>query len=113
MAVAADASNAADASVAEQFELCVSFIGSAPPEALPTSARSQASALKLYGWFKQANAGPCTKPKPSVFDPVGRQKWQAWAGLADMPKTKAQAAYVNFVRSVSGPNRQETTRALV
>ena len=31
--------------------------------------------LRLYGYYKQATEGPCTTPKPGMFDLKGKSKW--------------------------------------
>lgn len=31
--------------------------------------------LTMYGFYKQATEGPCSKPRPGIFDRVGRAKW--------------------------------------
>lgn len=38
-------------------------------------ALSDADILKLYGFYKQATCGPCTVPKPGMFDFRGKAKW--------------------------------------
>jgi acyl-CoA-binding protein len=55
----------------KSFEEAVSYFG------------AQASAgkvpdddmLTMYGFYKQATEGPCTKHRPAFFDRVGRAKW--------------------------------------
>lgn len=56
--------------------------------------------LKLYALFKQATAGPNTKPKPGALDFVGKYKWQAWADLGQMPKEQAETEYVKKVEQL-------------
>ena len=36
----------------------------------------------------QATDGPCSTPKPGVFDFVGQAKWNAWNGLGDKSKVR-------------------------
>ncbi len=31
--------------------------------------------LTMYGFYKQATEGPCSKPRPGILDRVGRAKW--------------------------------------
>lgn len=50
--------------------------------------------LKLYGLFKQIETGPCTGSRPGIFDPIGRAKHDAWAGLGDMSKEDAMQSYI-------------------
>jgi acyl-CoA-binding protein len=53
--------------------------------------------LKLYALFKQANTGNCNVDSPSIFDPVGRAKYNAWKSLENMDKVDAMKAYVETV----------------
>jgi acyl-CoA-binding protein len=55
---------------------------------------SSATKLKLYGYFKQIETGPCTAVRPGMFDPVGRAKHDSWAALANMSKDEAMKGYV-------------------
>lgn len=65
-------------------------------------ALSNDQKLKAYGLFKQADKGPCTTDRPGLFDPVGRAKYDAWAGLGDMSKEKAMELYVQHVKETLG-----------
>ena len=42
--------------------------------------------LFFYGRYKQSTVGPCNTEKPSFFDFTGKQKWNAWKTLDNMPK---------------------------
>merc|ERR1719359_2524839 len=56
--------------------------------------------LRLYARFKQATVGPASGSRPSAFDPVGRAKYDAWAGLKDMNKDEAKAEYCDLADSL-------------
>jgi acyl-CoA-binding protein len=56
--------------------------------------------LQLYALFKQAKKGDAGGPRPGVFDPVGRAKFDAWAKLAGLPPDEARDRYVRLVRAV-------------
>eukprot|EP01063_Lacrimia_lanifica_P005094 TRINITY_DN12911_c0_g1_i1.p1 TRINITY_DN12911_c0_g1~~TRINITY_DN12911_c0_g1_i1.p1 ORF type:complete len:468 (+),score=182.74 TRINITY_DN12911_c0_g1_i1:64-1404(+) len=55
--------------------------------------------LALYGHYKQATAGDCTKPKPGLFDFEGKAKWQAWIQVKGMEQDAAMAKYVELVQA--------------
>lgn len=57
--------------------------------------------LRLYALYKQATEGPCTMPKPGVFDFVNKAKWDAWNALGSLPKETARQNYVDLVSSLS------------
>ncbi|KAI7854738.1 ankyrin repeat-containing domain protein [Circinella umbellata] len=64
--------------------------------------------LKVYGLFKQATVGDCNVSKPSLFEFVGRAKWDAWNELRGMSMEKAKQIYVETVESFKvGWSRQE------
>mmetsp|Transcript_9603 Transcript_9603/g.11527 ORF Transcript_9603/g.11527 Transcript_9603/m.11527 type:complete len:940 (+) Transcript_9603:177-2996(+) len=70
----------------------------------------------LYSYYKQATAGPCTRPAPSVFQGrLAYAKWKAWGNLFDMPQEEAMRLYIALVRKlVPGFNfTDESTRALL
>lgn len=63
---------------------------------LPPKDLDQMTKLKMYALFKQIETGPCTIPKPSMFDMVGRAKHDAWSQLGAMPKEEAMQKYVTI-----------------
>jgi diazepam-binding inhibitor (GABA receptor modulating acyl-CoA-binding protein) len=55
--------------------------------------------LTLYANYKQAKEGDCgATPRPGMFDPTGRAKWDAWAGLKGKTVEQARADYVAEVK---------------
>ncbi|KAM6898739.1 acyl-CoA-binding domain-containing protein 4 isoform 1-T2 [Lycodopsis pacificus] len=57
--------------------------------------------LRFYSLYKQAMCGPCSVPRPSFWDPVGRYKWDAWRRLGEMSSESAMAAYVDEMKKVA------------
>lgn len=56
---------------------------------------------KIYAYFKQATDGPIgDRPRPGIFDQVGRAKYDAWAALGDMTKEEAMKEYIDLVNSL-------------
>ena len=55
----------------------------------------------VYGLYKQATKGKVTSSRPSMFDPVGRAKWDAWKKLESLSCEDAKEKYVSLVRSLS------------
>jgi diazepam-binding inhibitor (GABA receptor modulating acyl-CoA-binding protein) len=57
--------------------------------------------LKLYGLFKQATLGPVgDRPRPGMFSPTERAKYDAWALLGEKEKEEAMEEYVTLVGSL-------------
>ena len=56
--------------------------------------------LYFYARFKQAKEGPNKTTKPGFFDFQGKQKWQAWSDLKDMPQDQAMAEYVEKLTGI-------------
>ncbi|XP_061411009.1 acyl-CoA-binding domain-containing protein 5-like [Lethenteron reissneri] len=82
----------------KQFDAAVKLI-----QSLPNTGSVQPSnevMLRLYGFFKQATRGPCNISRPSFWDPLGRQKWDAWNALSQMSKEEAMAEYVNEIKQI-------------
>ncbi|XP_076455514.1 uncharacterized protein LOC143290110 [Babylonia areolata] len=57
--------------------------------------------LKFYAYFKQATEGPCTAPKPGIWNLVSRRKWEAWSELGQMDRESAMLQYVEELKNVS------------
>jgi diazepam-binding inhibitor (GABA receptor modulating acyl-CoA-binding protein) len=56
--------------------------------------------LKLYGLFKQATQGDVDGKRPGFTNPVGRAKYDAWAGVAGLSGDEAEAQYIGIVNSL-------------
>lgn len=56
--------------------------------------------LQLYGLFKQATQGDAQGKRPGFTNPVGRAKYDAWAGFAGLSAENAQAQYIALVDSL-------------
>jgi diazepam-binding inhibitor (GABA receptor modulating acyl-CoA-binding protein) len=56
--------------------------------------------LKLYGLFKQATQGDVDGKRPGFTNPVGRAKYDAWAGVAGLSSDEAEAQYIGIVNSL-------------
>ncbi|OWF34767.1 enoyl-CoA delta isomerase 2, mitochondrial-like [Mizuhopecten yessoensis] len=61
-----------------------------------------ATKLQMYALFKQATIGKCNAPKPGMMDFVGKAKWDAWNGLAEMTQDQAKQKYVDIVDELAG-----------
>ena len=61
---------------------------------------SNTDKLYLYGLFKQGQEGDCNIPKPSMFDPFGRAKWQAWSRMSGKDQGECVKEYANLVVSI-------------
>jgi len=56
--------------------------------------------LQLYGLFKQATQGDVQGKRPGFTNPVGRAKYDAWAGFAGLSTEDAQSQYIALVDSL-------------
>lgn len=54
--------------------------------------------LELYSYYKQGTEGPCKTPRPKWYDVQGKQKWDTWNALADMPSDEAKERYVKLIQ---------------
>lgn len=61
-----------------------------------------ATLLRLYALYKQGSTGDASGKRPGMVDFVGRAKYDAWAGLAGMPRDDAMQAYVDLVDRLEG-----------
>ncbi|KAK7481057.1 hypothetical protein BaRGS_00027693 [Batillaria attramentaria] len=86
------------ATAQEKFDAAVKVI-----RGLPKNGSFQPShemMLKFYAYYKQATEGPCTAPKPGIWNLVNRKKWEAWAELGEMPKEQAMLLYVDELKNI-------------
>lgn len=90
-------------SIEDQFKAAVKVIRSLPKNG--TFQPSDELKLKFYAYFKQATDGPNDTRKPAFYDIVNRYKWDVWKKLGDMDKTTAMKLYVDELKKVSGPKR--------
>ncbi len=58
--------------------------------------------LELYSHYKQATLGDVSGEEPSLFDMVGRTKYQAWKDRQGMSQEEATNAYVALVNRLAG-----------
>lgn len=68
--------------------------------------------LELYGLYKQVKEGPCTGPRPGIFDLAGRAKYDAWLSVGTMTKDEAESKYIDIIRTLSkseGTSGSEST----
>ena len=81
-------------SLEEQFQ-------AAAEKARATQGVSNENKKKIYALFKQATEGPIgDRPRPGIFDPVGRAKHDAWTDLGDMSKEDAMKQYIALIASL-------------
>ncbi|KAG2207761.1 hypothetical protein INT47_011881, partial [Mucor saturninus] len=57
--------------------------------------------LELYSLFKQISEGDINIKRPSMFDVVGRAKWDAWKKLEGMPIMEARHTYVEALLRIT------------
>lgn len=82
----------------QRFDAAVHFIanyqptGGSAPVAFDDSVK-----LSFYGLYKSATEGPCRKPRPGLFDLVGRAKIDAWASNGEKSREQAMLDYVSLL----------------
>ena len=76
----------------KEFKLAVEFVMGTEGRTDPRV--TQVVQLGFYAFYKQATAGPCKDPAPSLFAPRKRLMWTAWSRLGDMKKTAAMRGYI-------------------
>ncbi|MFM8320438.1 MAG: acyl-CoA-binding protein [Chloroflexota bacterium] len=62
----------------------------------------QATLLRLYAYYKQANSGDATGKRPGFMDIAGQAKFDAWSKLKGMSKEAAMQAYIALVDQLRG-----------
>ncbi|KAI9159447.1 Acyl-CoA binding domain containing 5 [Blastocladiella emersonii ATCC 22665] len=86
-------------SAAALFARAVQTIQNLPPATGSDAglAPSNAEKLQFYSLYKQATQGdiPKTAKRPSLWDPVGRAKWDAWAARKGTSQEDAMREYVD------------------
>ena len=78
----------------EQFEAAVAASTSLP------NKPDQATLLKIYALFKQANEGDVSGKRPGFTNPVGRAKYDARSSLQGMSSEDAKQKYVDLIDSL-------------
>lgn len=58
--------------------------------------------LELYALYKQGSEGDATGRRPGIMDPVGRAKFDAWAGKKGTSNDDAMKGYVALVKKLLG-----------
>eukprot|EP00794_Sanderia_malayensis_P003199 gene3199-3673_t len=81
-----------------KFQSAVNLIRSLPKQGQFQPSYEDAS--KVYGYYKQAQLGPCNQQKPGFWDVVGRAKWNAWSELGEMSKEEAKEYYVIEIKKL-------------
>ena len=61
---------------------------------------SNTDLLELYALYKQGSLGNCEGKRPSMLDPRGRAKFDAWSKKRGMTKEQARAKYVALVEQL-------------
>jgi diazepam-binding inhibitor (GABA receptor modulating acyl-CoA-binding protein) len=56
--------------------------------------------LQLYSLYKQATIGDCNTTQPSIFDPVGKAKWNAWNSHKGTSVNSAQKKYIDVAQKL-------------
>jgi len=67
-------------------------------QTIPKSAESSSDEKKLmfYSLYKQATVGDINIPRPSLFNVIGRAKWDAWNRRKGWSKDHAKQAYIRL-----------------
>jgi acyl-CoA-binding protein len=50
--------------------------------------------------YKQATSGDVSGKRPGFTNPVGRAKYDAWAGMSGLSAEDAQSQYIELVNSL-------------
>ncbi|KIM20003.1 hypothetical protein M408DRAFT_82702 [Serendipita vermifera MAFF 305830] len=100
--------------MADKFDTAVKIV-----QELPKDGPVQPSTddkLDFYGLYKFATVGAVNVPKPGLFDPAGKAKWNAWSAVAtkqDMSTEKAKTEYVEKLIAILKANESEDSKALL
>ncbi|KAH9894391.1 ACBP-domain-containing protein [Cubamyces lactineus] len=81
-----------------QFDRAVEIVQSLPKTGpIQTGYEDK---LNMYSLYKQATVGNVQGPRPSVWDMLGRAKWDAWAKHKDLDPYEAKWLYVEALMKV-------------
>ena len=86
-----------DLNLEETFTKATNYVSS------NTDSLTSEQLLCFYGYYKQANEGPCNIPKPGFFEFKNKQKWEAWNSLKDISKEVSMQKYIDLVAQID-PN---------
>lgn len=78
----------------ESFDLAVELASSSQGSKWPLTSDQK---LTLYSCYKQVHVGDCTGDRPSMFNPVARQKYDSWKAVNGMKKEEAMTKYIQVV----------------
>ncbi|KAI0650154.1 ACBP-domain-containing protein [Trametes meyenii] len=81
-----------------QFDRAVGIVQSLPKTGPIQTAYEDK--LDMYSLYKQATVGNVQGPRPSVWDMLGRAKWDAWAKHKDLDPYEAKWLYVDALLKV-------------
>ena len=85
---------AAPASIKQQFEESAERVKTLSFEP------SNQEKLQLYSYYKQANCGDNSGPRPGMFEPKGRAKWDAWTLVKGTSSEQAMQKYIALVEAL-------------
>jgi len=81
-----------------QFDRAVEIVQSLPKTGPIQTGYDEK--LTMYSLYKQATVGNVEPPRPSVWDMLGRAKWDAWAKHKDLDPYEAKWMYVDALLKV-------------
>ncbi|KZT72707.1 ACBP-domain-containing protein [Daedalea quercina L-15889] len=81
-----------------QFDRAVEIVQSLPKNGPIQTGYEEK--LTMYSLYKQATVGNVQSPRPSVWDMLGRAKWDAWAKHKDLDPYEAKWLYVEALLKV-------------
>ncbi|PCH41324.1 ACBP-domain-containing protein [Wolfiporia cocos MD-104 SS10] len=81
-----------------QFDRAVEIVQSLPKNGPIQTGYEEK--LTMYSLYKQATVGNVQSPRPSVWDMLGRAKWDAWAKHRDLDPYEAKWLYVDALLKV-------------
>ncbi|XP_056598272.1 acyl-CoA-binding domain-containing protein 5-B isoform X3 [Triplophysa dalaica] len=85
-------------SVQRMFEAAVKVMRSLPEDG--AYELSDDMLAIFYCYYKQATVGPCNTLKPNSWDPIGKDKWEAWKALGNISKYQAMREYVQEIQLI-------------
>ncbi|KAI0939651.1 hypothetical protein AcW1_004609 [Taiwanofungus camphoratus] len=81
-----------------QFDRAVEIVQSLPKNGPIQTGYEEK--LTMYSLYKQATVGNVQSPRPSVWDMLGRAKWDAWAKHKELDSYEAKWLYVDALLKV-------------